>query len=181
MKTLIGTMLLGLAFVPCALHATSASQIRVTHAWLRILPGDLPAGGYAMLQNLGKQPVELTGARSKTYAQVILHVSSLAGGTSRMRMVDAMQIPANGVAQLAPGGYHLMLTQPIKPVLPGDHVLLTLTFADGSATIATFLARPANAMDAGPGNVAHAAARASPTRASPNVHHDEHHDEHQPI
>ncbi len=175
MKTLIGSMLLELALLPCALHATSATQIRVTHAWLRILPGDLPAGGYAILQNLGKQPVELTGARSRTYAQVMLHVSSLAGGTSRMRMVDAMPIPAEGVAQLAPGGYHLMLTRPIKPVLPGDHVLLTLTFADGSATSTTFLARPANAMGVGLGNPAQPVAHASRTRVPPNVHHAAHH------
>ncbi|MEO7072554.1 MAG: copper chaperone PCu(A)C [Rhodanobacter sp.] len=129
--------------------ASSADEIRVSHAWLRILPGALPAGGYATLHNQGDQPAALTGASSDVYAQVMLHQSSVAGGTNRMRMVHAMSVPARGNAQLAPGGYHLMLEQPRHPVRPGDVVRLTLTFADGSTRAADFVARPANAIDAG--------------------------------
>ncbi|HEY9511754.1 MAG TPA: copper chaperone PCu(A)C [Rhodanobacter sp.] len=150
MRALGFAALLGVAMLPGALYATSANDVRVSHAWLRILPGDLPAGGYATLQNTGTQPAALTGAHSTTYADVMLHLSSVAGGTSRMRMAEAMSIPAQGTAKLAPGGYHLMLTRPVHPVIPGDHVLLTLTFADGSTLNTTFIARPANAADAGP-------------------------------
>lgn len=143
-------VLLAVALLPGMLYATSADHVRVSHAWLRILPGELPAGGYAILQNTGTQPATLTGAHSTSYADVMLHVSSVAGGTSRMRMAKAVPIPAQGTAQLAPGGYHLMLTRPVHPVVPGDQVLLTLTFADGSTLDTTFMARPANAADAGP-------------------------------
>ena len=150
MKTLGFAMLLGAALLPGALYATSADHVRVSHAWLRILPGELPAGGYATLQNTGKQPAALTGAHSSTYADVMLHLSSVAGGTSRMRMAAAISIPAQGEAQLTPGGYHLMLSRPVHPVTPGDQVPLTLKFADGSTLDTTFIARPANAADAGP-------------------------------
>lgn len=136
--------------------AGSAEQVRVSHAWLRILPGALPAGGYATLHNAGGQPALLTGARSSVYAQVMLHESSAAGGTNRMHRVEAMTVPAHGNAALAPGGFHLMLEQPGHPVKPGDIVRLTLTFADGSTRDADFIARPANAMDAGGTHAGHA-------------------------
>ncbi len=149
MKAMSIALLLGAALLPGVTCAASAANVRVSHAWLRILPGDLPAAGYATLQNLGKQPAALTGARSTRYADVMLHLSSGAGGTNRMHMVNTMPIPAQDTAQLAPGSYHLMLTKPAHPVTPGDHVPLTLTFADGSTLRTTFIARPANAIDAG--------------------------------
>ena len=125
MKAMSIALLLGAALLPGVTCAASAANVRVSHAWLRILPGDLPAAGYATLQNLA------------------------AGGTNRMHMVNTMPIPAQDTAQLAPGSYHLMLTKPAHPVTPGDHVPLTLTFADGSTLRTTFIARPANAIDAG--------------------------------
>ena len=145
---LCAVLLLG-AGATSAASATSAQQIRVSHAWLRILPGALPAGGYATLHNDGDQPAALTGARSAVYAQVMLHESSTAGGTNRMHMVEAMSVPAHGSAALTPGGFHLMLEQPRQAVKPGDVVRLTLTFADGSTRDVDFSARPANALDAG--------------------------------
>lgn len=145
---LCAVLLLGAGAMSAA-SATSAQQIRVSHAWLRILPGALPAGGYATLHNNGDQPAALTGARSAVYAQVMLHQSSTAGGTNRMHMVEAMSVPAHGSAALTPGGFHLMLEQPRQAVKPGDVVRLTLTFADGSTRDVDFSARPANALDAG--------------------------------
>jgi copper(I)-binding protein len=144
---LCAVLLLGAGAASAA--TTSARHIRVSHAWLRILPGALPAGGYATLHNDGDQPAALTGARSAVYAQVMLHESSTAGGTNRMRMVQAMSVPAHGSAALTPGGFHLMLEQPRHAVKPGDVVRLTLSFADGSTRDVDFSARPANALDAG--------------------------------
>lgn len=129
--------------------ATQAAQVQVRQAWLRILPGALPAGGYATLDNASAQPADLTGARSSVYRQVMLHQSTTTGGVSRMQMTHALRIPAHGAAALSPGGYHLMLSEPTQPVRPGDTVRITLTFADGSTRDARFIARPANAMDAG--------------------------------
>ena len=67
----------------------------------------------------------------------------------RMKMVDQLTIPAHGEARFAPGGYHLMLMQAQHPVQAGESVPITLHFADGSQRPVTFLARPANAIDAG--------------------------------
>lgn len=167
MKALALALLLGAAWLPGAAFATSgAEQVRVSQAWLRILPGALPAAGYAVLENTGEQAVALTGAHSAVYTEVMLHQSSAAGGTNRMSMVEAMPVPAHGQAQLAPGGYHLMLSRPTQPVVPGNHVPLTLSFADGSTLTVDFLARPANATGAGTEPSSHAAHPApTPRRA----------------
>jgi copper(I)-binding protein len=136
-------------------HATAAEHIRASHAWIRVLPGNLPAGAYVTLHNDSAQPVALTGASSAAYAEVMLHHSSTAGGMSRMSMVDTLTVPAHGEAVLAPAGYHLMLMKAKTPVKPGDTVPLTLKFSDGSTLATDFAARPANAVDAGEPHAAH--------------------------
>lgn len=132
-----------------AAHAGEAEHIRTSQAWIRVLPGDLPAGAYVTLENTGDQPATLRSASSTRYGSVMLHKSSSEGGVSRMAMVDSLVIPAHGRAELAPGSYHLMLSKASTPVKVGDDVKLTLHFGDGSALDADFVTRPANATDAG--------------------------------
>jgi copper(I)-binding protein len=131
-------------------YAADADHVRASHAWIRVLPGNLPAAGYVTLQNSGDHPVALRGASSTTYADVMLHQSSSTGGMNRMAMVNELAVPAHAEVKLAPGGYHLMLMQAVAPVKPGDKVRLTLTFSDGSTLPADFIARPANAVDDAP-------------------------------
>lgn len=132
-----------------SVHAAAAQHIHATHAWIRVLPGDLPAGGYVTLHNDSDQAIELTGADSSQYAMVMLHQSSTAGGMSRMKAVSALSVPAHGNVLLAPAGYHLMLMHAEAPVKPGDTVKLTLKFGDGSTLPVDFIARPANAENDG--------------------------------
>ncbi|AND69276.1 hypothetical protein ATSB10_18220 [Dyella thiooxydans] len=133
-----------------AAHADQASQIRAEHAWIRVMPAGLPAGGYVTLHNGGDEAATLTGASSADYGHVMLHESTTEGGMGRMKMIDKLTIPAHGEVALAPGGYHLMLMHGSAAVRAGAQVPVTLQFADGSKTTVQFLARPANAVDAGP-------------------------------
>jgi copper(I)-binding protein len=149
MKYLIASLLAAGLLLSASVQATQAAHVRSSHAWIRTLPGSLPAGGYVVLENDADQPATLTNASSAAYASVMLHRSSTEGGMSRMTMVEALAIPAHGKVVLAPAGYHLMLMQAKTSVKPGDTVKLTLTFADGSSLPADFIARPANAMDEG--------------------------------
>ena len=41
----LSVLLAGLLFAG-GVHATSAEHIRASHAWIRVLPGNLPAGAY---------------------------------------------------------------------------------------------------------------------------------------
>jgi len=128
-------------------HATSAEHIRASHAWIRVLPGNLPAGAYVTLENDSDQPAALSSASSTAYAEVMLHQSSNEGGVSRMAMLHSLAIPAHGKVLLEPASYHLMLMKAAATVKPGDTVRLNLKFADGSTLATDFVARPANAVD----------------------------------
>ena len=136
---------LGVLLGVCAVTAYAAPQ--VSHAWIRWLPNNLPAAGYATIQNTSTTPIRLLSADSTGYASVMLHQSLQHDGVERMQMVDAMPIPAHGNAALAPGGYHLMLMQPQGTVIPGDVVPVRLHFSDGSTVAADFKVRPASAQD----------------------------------
>ena len=153
---LLGAVLLGGTMLGAAAGAAGAAAgparagaILVSHAWIRVLPGDLPAAGYARLENRGDESMALVGARSGTYRRIMLHESLMSGGMSEMKRVSHLTIPAHARAALSPGGYHLMLMDAVRPVKPGDRVPLTLVFAGGSTEKVTFLAMPANA-SAGP-------------------------------
>lgn len=130
-----------------ALAAAPAAtpRLRVEHAWIRWLPSKLPAAGYAEIVNQGDAGVRITGASSPAYAMVMLHRSRLAHGDSSMERVARLDIPAHGRVELAPGGYHLMLSHATRPIKPGDTVQVTLQFAGGTKLQADFPVLPANA------------------------------------
>lgn len=137
---LAGLLAAGLA------HANNATQITASHAWIRVLPGALPAGAYVVLRNDGGKPIALTGADSAAYGETMLHESSSAGGMDSMHKVASLTIPAHGTQALAPGGYHLMLMAAKQPVQIGHTVRITLKFNDGSTLPVDFIARPASAL-----------------------------------
>lgn len=138
-------LLAGLLCVGTA-HAAQADHVHASGAWIRVMPANLPAGGYVTLRNDGDQPAVLEGASSAAYGSVMLHESSTETGMGRMRMVDHLVVPAHGQSALSPGGYHFMLMEAAKPVRPGQTVQVTLHFADGSTLATDFLAKPANAL-----------------------------------
>jgi copper(I)-binding protein len=134
-----------LAAMAASAAPSAPANVRVEHAWIRWLPANLPAAGYATIVNDGDGVQRLTGVSSADYGSVMLHRSRLAQGDSTMEMVDHLDIPAHGSVKLAPGGYHLMLMHAKHPVKPGDKVPIDLHFADGSTLQVDFSVRPANA------------------------------------
>jgi periplasmic copper chaperone A len=52
------------------------------------------------------------------------------GDVMKMRQISGVDLPAGALVELKPGGYHLMLMDLKRPVLPGSTVPLTLIFKD---------------------------------------------------
>ncbi|MBB3225501.1 hypothetical protein FHW69_000091 [Luteibacter sp. Sphag1AF] len=144
MKTRFFAVLAGLALCTAA-HANDAQSVQATKGWVRVLPGNLPAGGYVELKNTSDHTVKIVGAQSAFYGHTMFHRSSTEGGMGRMEMLDEVDLPPNAVTTFAPGGYHVMLMDAKKPVKVGDHVVVNFQLADGSVLPVDFTARPANA------------------------------------
>lgn len=135
-----------LAVVPvrAAVADAPAAIVTASGAWARWLPAGLPAAGYLTLHNPGPREIGLTGASCPAYGHVMLHESyTTAEGANRMRHVDRLAIPAGGTVELKPGGYHLMLMRPKQELKPGDIVIATLAFDDGSRLEVRLTLKPA--------------------------------------
>ncbi len=128
-----------------ALGAQEVSALQVRDAWVRWLPGNLPAGGYITLVNTGDQPTSLIAASCPDYAQVSLHRSRTVAGTSQMIAVHKVTVAPHSSLVFAAQGYHLMLAHPNRILKPGDRVAVTLSFAEGAALTVPFELRPPDA------------------------------------
>jgi copper(I)-binding protein len=121
--------------------ALSDDGLRLQEAWIRLLPGDLPLGGYFTLTNDGKAPVRLVGAESDAFEGIMMHESIQEGGSARMQHVNAVEVLPGDTLRFAPGGYHLMLMKRRGPVNLGDRLPITLMFEDGRQVTAEFTVR----------------------------------------
>jgi copper(I)-binding protein len=114
----------------------------ISNAWIRAMPANLPAGGYFTIANPGPKPLTLTGAQSPACGSVMLHMTHEMGGMAHMMPVDKVDVPAGGKFEFKPGAHHLMCMEP-KGLKPGTTVSVTLKFADGTSTDATFAVKNA--------------------------------------
>jgi copper(I)-binding protein len=129
MKTLLATTTLALA-VPAvaAAHDYTVGDLQIIHP--RIFETSATAkagGGYVTIANNGGTADALTGVDAD-FPKVMLHESYEEDGVMRMQHVDAIAVPADGIAELAPGGYHVMFMGLSEPFEAGDEVPVTLTF-----------------------------------------------------
>lgn len=132
--------LLGLLLATLAVPAMAAG-LTVSHAWIRLLPGQLPLAGYAQLVNRGKQPLTLVAASSPAFATVQFHRSVNRNGMDEMQHLKRLRIAAGQTLKLAPGGYHLMLMGRQHTLQPGDRVAVTFKYANGDSQTVHFMVR----------------------------------------
>ncbi len=127
----------------CIAAPALAADVTVSDAWFRALPGKLPAGGYFSLHNAGVTSVTLTGASSPACGMLMLHKTENASGTGMMMETPSVSVPAGGDVIFAPGGYHLMCTDPTAAMKPGGRVTVTLEFTGGAKLTESFAVKDA--------------------------------------
>lgn len=92
--------------------------------------GDVSAA-YMLISNAGSEPETLVSASSDVSDVTEVHQTTVQDGMARMERIEGLEIPAGGSVELMPGGYHIMLMELKRPLLPGDYITVTLTFASG--------------------------------------------------
>lgn len=117
-------------------QAASAGQqgLSFADAWIRAVPPGMGmTAGFGTLRNDGPADILLTAFSSPEFADVSLHRTEEVDGVSRMRSVPSLPVPAGAAVELAPGGYHLMLMKPLRPLDAGQPVTVRITAEDGRA------------------------------------------------
>lgn len=102
------------------------AQVRVEDPWVRsTVPAQKATGAFMRLS--ASSNLRLVGARSPVAGRVEIHDSQTdRNGIVRMRAIPGMDLPARGVVELRPGGYHIMLMDLNRQMNVGDEVPLTL-------------------------------------------------------
>lgn len=122
--------LLAVALLP-AVAAGGGEGIEVGGYARETLPGSHMSAAYLTLRNTGETARQLRRIELPDHgaAAAELHATIVNAGTSRMRPLGQLPIPAGGEVRMAPGGVHLMLRG--LSITAGAELKLRLHFADG--------------------------------------------------
>lgn len=120
---------------PIALAAAAEEAgIFVRDAWVRETPpGMAMTAGYMVLQNKTSRPQVLVAASSSGFETVTIHRTIAKEGMTGMEHAAQIELLPNASLLFAPGGYHLMLSNPKRTLHAGDRVEITLKFRGGLA------------------------------------------------
>ena len=108
--------------------AQTTGTVSVTNAWARATAGESKTGAaYVTLTDSGAAD-RLIGASTPVAGTAQVHQTINANGVMQMRPVDALPLEPGKPVTLAPGSYHIMLTDLHQPLKRGETFPLTLTF-----------------------------------------------------
>ena len=140
-------LLLAAALMALASGDALAGAIEVMHPWARPTIPNRPGVVYLGIHNNGAVPDRLVAAHAEGVESVELHLAQQKDGVMTMAPVEAIEVPAGGMADLGPGGYHLMLFGIAEPLKDGDTLNLTLSFeSTGEITVGVPVTRDAPEM-----------------------------------
>jgi hypothetical protein len=143
----IAPRLAAIACFACACATLAADAPAVTDAWARATPPGTTVGAAYLTIQGGAQADRLVDASSDRAAMVHLHTVEESGGVSKMRGIEAVEIPAGQRVTLAPKSTHLMLMGLDGPLVAGQTFVVTLQFERAGELPVTVTVRPATATD----------------------------------
>ncbi len=109
---------------------TACDGLVAEEGWVRQPPpGSTLAAAYVELRNIGTTTLHITGIRSADFNSAMLHETLHSDGQARMRLLDGIDLEPNSSFRATPGGRHIMLSGPTKPL--GESVSIEITFDCG--------------------------------------------------
>jgi copper(I)-binding protein len=125
--------------------AQPAPSISISDAWARATTSSTQAGAiYATITDHGA-PDRLIASSTPVAGTAQLHETVRDGNVMKMRAVPSLAVSPTRPTSLAPGGYHIMLTQLKQPLTSGQTFPLTLTFEKAGAIQTTVTVKPLGA------------------------------------
>jgi copper(I)-binding protein len=122
--------------------AVSAGQLLIEQAWTRATPGGAKVGaGYMSIINHGDAADRLIAGKSDIAERVEIHTMTMEDGVMRMRQLeDGLVLAPKSIAELKPGGYHVMFIGLKQPITKGEEIKVQLTFEKAGAVDLTLAA-----------------------------------------
>lgn len=110
-----------------------SGQISVTDPWAKATDEHM-TGVFGVIANDSDRQLHLVGAQSEAAQRAELHETADdgTGSTLMQEKEGGFMIEPGQSLELVPGGDHIMLMQLTEPIEPGQQVLVTLEFADGT-------------------------------------------------
>lgn len=145
-----------LAILATCLLATGAQAHSITAGDLKIIHPYIPqpsasakaAAAYVEITNSGSEADRLIGVEVSVAQSAMLHQSTVnADGVASMAHVDFIDLPPGATTMLEPGGYHVMLMAPDRPLIEGEMVPGALIFEKAGRVEVEFAVDPPGGMD----------------------------------
>ena len=135
------TLLCSLFFAtPLFAHEYTAGDITIKHPMSPATTGKTSAG-YMMISNTSAVADRLIAAEAD-FPRVEMHNTIVTDGVAKMQKQTAIEIPAGGQAQFAPGGLHIMFMGLSQHLMDGDSIPATLVFENAGRVDITFHVKP---------------------------------------
>jgi copper(I)-binding protein len=124
---------------PSRAEEIKAGDLVITQAWSRATPGGAKTGsGYLTIEK-GSASDRLIGGSADVAGKVEVHEMAMNNRVMTMRPLDkGLTIEPGKTVKLAPGGYHLMLSDLKSPLKKGDKLPITLEFEKASKVQVSF-------------------------------------------
>ncbi len=133
---------------PASAPAATQGSLQITDTWIRsanaapaasggmggsggmsgMATSETTSAAYMLIRNTGNTADKLLKAQTDAAKTVETHTVIKEGDVMKMQPVPGIDVPANGQAELKPGGFHIMLIGLTRDLKAGDKVKLTLTF-----------------------------------------------------
>lgn len=111
------------------LSGCAAKTLHVDDAWIAMPPPTATtAAGYLTLINAGSSPVRLTAVQTRSFNSAGIHRTVTENGMARMQPAAPLTIAAGETVEFRPGGLHIMLMGPLKPLTEEVSIDLELLF-----------------------------------------------------
>ena len=132
---MIRSLLIPALLALAACNRPAAPDLEIHDGWARATAEGQTAGAiYLRIDNKGGAD-RLVGVSTDQAALAMIHDNQTVNGVSQMRMLEAVDIPANGQVVLAPGGKHVMLEGLRGELVKGYSFELQLTFDKGGQKV----------------------------------------------
>ncbi len=115
------------------LPGSAFAELDISDAWIKNLPSVIPVrAGYMTIHNAQAHTLSIVAIHCDAFTSVEIHQTIEQDGMMRMEPVPSLTIEPDSTVQLAPGGLHLMMMNPVEPTKPGDVLKIVIELDDGS-------------------------------------------------